>query len=75
MRFLMAESDEKRREHERDRAQEFDQHVQAWARGIFERISDGVAHNRRFVGIRAFAAVLAGLDEFLRIVPGAATVV
>ena len=55
---FVAKSDKKWREHERDRAQQFDQHVQAGTRGIFERISDGVADHRRFMRIGALTACL-----------------
>src|SRR6476469_6212580 len=68
-------SDEQRREHERDRAEQLDEHVQRRTRCVLERIADRVAHHRRLVCIRALAAVRTGLDVLLRVVPGAATVV
>src|SRR6476469_11021781 len=68
-------SDEQRREHERDGAQQLDQHVERRARGVLERIADGVADDCRLVGVGPLAAVDAGLDVLLRVVPGAAAVV
>src|SRR4029077_20477023 len=39
--------DKQRRQHERDRAQELDEHVQRRSRRVFERIADCVTHHRR----------------------------
>jgi hypothetical protein len=41
--------DEEWRKHQRDRAQQLDQHVQRRARGIFEWITNGVSHHSGFV--------------------------
>src|SRR5689334_4802219 len=63
-------SDEQRRHHERDGAEELDQHVEARPRGVLERVPDRVADDRRLVRLRPLPAVLPGLDELLRVVPG-----
>src|SRR5438034_11125200 len=67
--------DKQRRQHERDRAQQLDEHVQRRPRRVFERVADGVADHRRLVGRTTLPAVLARLDELLGVVPGAAAVV
>src|SRR2546425_597301 len=67
--------DKERRQDERHRAQQFDQHVQRRARGVLERVPHGVAYDRSFVGGTPLAAVLPRLDEFLGVVPRAAAVV
>src|SRR5947199_331402 len=67
--------DKERRQHQRHRAQEFDQHVQRRPRRILEGIADGVAHDPRLVGRAPLAAVLPRLDELLGVVPGATAVV
>src|SRR2546426_10770241 len=67
--------DKQGRQHERHRTQQFDEHVQRRPRGVFEGIADRVAYHGRLVGRAAFAAVLAGLDELLGVVPRAAAVV
>jgi len=66
---------EKRSEDERDRCQQLDQHVQRGAGGVFEGIAHGVADYSCFVGVGFFAAVLAGFDPLLSVIPGSATVV
>src|SRR6266516_5639286 len=65
------ELDKQRRQHQRDRAQQLDEHVQRRPRRVFERVADGVADHRRLVGRTALPAVLARLDELFGIVPGA----
>src|SRR2546423_3052239 len=54
--------DKERRQHQRDRAQELDQHVQRRPRRILERIADGVTDHRGLVGRTPLPTVLAGLD-------------
>ena len=49
--------------------------MQRGAGSVLERVADGVADDRRLVGLGAFAAVRAGLDVFLGVIPGAAAVV
>src|SRR5437773_2382562 len=67
--------DKQRRQHQRDRAQQLDEHVERWAGGVLERIADRVTHDRRLVGGAALPAVLTRLDVFLGIVPRPAAVV
>src|SRR6266704_36352 len=67
--------DKQRRQHQRDRAQQLDQHMQRRAGGVLERIAHRVAHDRGLVGGAALPTVLAGLDVLLGVVPGAAAVV
>src|SRR5213080_1952030 len=67
--------DKERRQHQRDRAQELDQHVQRRPRRVFERIADGFTDHRRLVGRAPLPAVLARLDELLGVVPGTTAVV
>src|SRR5213079_660023 len=44
--------DKERRQHQRDRAQQLDEHVQRRPRRVFERVADGVAdHRRLWVGL------------------------
>src|SRR5207244_7936519 len=62
--------DKERRQHQRDRAQELDQHVQRRPRRVFERIADGVADHGGLVRRTPLPTVLAGLAEFLGIFPG-----
>src|SRR5881397_4431984 len=63
---------EQRRNHQGDRREQFHQDVQRRSGGILERVADRVADDGRFVRRTSFAAEIAGLDEFLRVVPGAA---
>ena len=49
--------------------------MQRRAGGVLERVTDGVAHDRRLVGLGTLAPVGAGLDILLGVVPGAAAVV
>src|SRR6266571_4931228 len=67
--------DKERRQDQRHRAQQLDQHVERRARGVLERIAHRIPDDGRLVGRRALAAVFAGLDELLGVVPGAAPVV
>src|SRR6058998_3891344 len=67
--------DKQRRQHQRDRAQQLDEHVERWAGGVLEWIADRVTHDRRLVGGAALPAVLTRLDELLGIVPGPTAVV
>src|SRR5690348_14463182 len=64
--------DKERRQHERHGAQQLDEHVQRGPSGVLERIPDRIADHPGFVGGAPLAAVLARLDELLRVVPGAA---
>src|SRR3989442_8869937 len=50
--------DKERRQHQRDRAQKLDQHVQRRPRRVFERIADGVTDHRRLVGRTPLPPVL-----------------
>src|SRR5213080_2906417 len=61
--------DKERRQHERDRAQELDEHMQRRAGGVLERITHRVAHHAGLVRRTAFPPVLPGLDELLGVVP------
>src|SRR5438093_13559497 len=63
---------EQRRNHQGDRREQFHQDVQRRSGGILERVADRVADDGRFVRRTSFAAEIAGLDEFLRVVPYAA---
>src|SRR5213594_405492 len=67
--------DKERRQHERDRTQQLDQHVQRRPRRVFERIAHGVADHGGLVRRTPLPTVLAGLDELLGVVPGATAVV
>src|SRR3989449_2545967 len=66
--------DKQRRQHQRDRAQQLDEHVERRAGGVLERIADRVTHDGRLVGGAALPAVLTRLDVFLGIVPRPAAV-
>src|SRR5215218_8917663 len=67
--------EEQRRQHERDGAEQLHQHVERWPRRVLERITDGVADDRRLVGLGALSTIRAGLDVLLGVVPGTAAVV
>src|SRR6266702_1282900 len=67
--------DKQRRQHQRDRAQQLDEHMERRAGGVLERIADRVTHDGRLVGGAALPAVLTRLDVFLGIVPRPAAVV
>ncbi len=62
-------------EDEGDRREEFDEDVERGAGGVFEGVAYGVTYYGGFVGVGFFAAVLAGFDPLLGVVPGAAAVV
>jgi len=72
-----SQSNEQRRQDQRDRRQQLDQDMQARAGGVFERIAQGIAHNCGLVRIGTFAAafVLPALDELLGVVPSATAVI
>src|SRR2546427_11025408 len=63
---------EQRRNHQGDRREQFHQYVQRGSGGILERVADRVADDGGLVRRTSFAAEIAGLDEFLRVVPCAA---
>ena len=74
--------DEERGEDERDRREQLDEDVERRAGGVLERVADGVADDRRGVGLRALAEhvalvvlEVARLDVLLGVVPRAAAVV
>src|SRR5438477_6551846 len=67
--------DKERRQHQRDRAQELDEHVQRGPRRVFEGIAHRVAHHGGLVRRTPLPAVLSGLDELLGVVPRTAAVV
>src|SRR5689334_16424051 len=67
--------DKERRQHERHRAQQLDEHVQRRPGRVLEGIADGVADHGGLVRGTPLPAVLPGLDELLGVIPGAATVV
>ena len=67
--------DKQRRQRQRQRREQFDEHMQTRSGGVLERIADRVARHRRLVGGAALAAVRAGFNELLRVVPGAASVI
>ena len=56
----------------RDDVDDLDQRVDRGARGVLVGIADRVAGDRRLVRVGALAAVVAVLDVFLGVVPGAA---
>src|SRR5215210_3359443 len=51
---------------------DLDHRVDGWAGGVLVRVADRVTGDRGLVRFRALAAVIAVLDIFLGIVPGAA---
>src|SRR5690606_35458929 len=55
-----------------DDVDDLDQRVDRGAGGILVGIADGIAGDRRLVGFRALAAMVAVLDVLLGVVPGAA---
>src|SRR5437870_6211167 len=67
--------DKERRQHQRDRAQELDQHVQRRTGRVFERIADGITDHGGLVRRTPFSTVLARFDELLSVVPRPAPVV
>ena len=71
---LGAVGDDQAGEDDGDHVHQFDEDVQGRSGGVLEGVADGVPDDGGLVGIGAFAAVLAGFDEFLGVVPGAAGV-
>src|SRR2546427_6694498 len=67
--------DKQRRQHQRYGAQQLDEHVQRGPGGVLERIAHRVTNHGGLVGRAPLAAVLARLDELLRVVPRAAAIV
>src|SRR6266513_3167623 len=67
--------DKQRRQHERDRAQQLDEHVQRRPGRVLERIADGITDHGGLVRRTPLPTVLTGLDELLGVVPGATAVV
>ena len=59
---------------QRDHVHDLDQGVQGRAGGVFERVADGIAGDRRLVRLGPLAAIEAVLDRLLGVVPGAAGV-
>src|SRR5208337_1457316 len=68
-------SDKERCQHERQRSEELDEHVERWAGGVLEWVAKRVADDGCLVGLAALAAVCTGLDVFLGIVPCTTAVV
>src|SRR5580698_7405790 len=66
-------SDKEWRQYQRDGAQQLHEHVQRRPGCVLEWIADRIADDARLVGIGPLAAVDAGLDVLLRVVPGTAT--
>ena len=60
---------EKRSDHQGDHRHQLDQDVQARSGSILEGIADGIADHGRFVGLGAFATVVARFDIFFGVVP------
>ena len=61
-------------EHDGNGGAEFDQDVQGRAGGILEGIAHGIAHTSGLVLLGALAAVMAGLDVLLGVIPSTAGV-
>src|SRR5699024_2676273 len=68
------EGDDRRRDEHGDEVHHLDQWVDRRAGGVLEGVTDGVPDDRRLVGGRSLAAVVAVLDDLLRVVPRAAGV-
>src|SRR5690606_39142310 len=67
----VGELDDRGRDEQRDEVHHLQQGVDRRTRGVLERVADGVADDRGLVRLAALAAVVAVLDEFLRVVPRA----
>src|ERR1051325_10913011 len=67
--------DKERRQHQRERAQEFYEYVQRRPLRFLDRPPPRAAPPRRFGGRPPLPAVLTGLDELLGVVPGPAAVI
>ena len=68
------EHDDGRGDEHRDEVHDLDQRVDGRAGGVLEGVADRVADDRGLVGGGALAAVVAVLDDLLRVVPRAAAV-
>ena len=64
-----AEGDDGRQDQQADQVHDLDQRVEGRAGGVLERVADGVADDRRLVGLGALAALVAVLDVLLGVVP------
>src|SRR5438105_2761705 len=69
---LAVDRDDERDDQNRDDVGDLDHRVDRGAGRVLVRVADGVAGDRRGVGLRALAAVEAVLDQLLRVVPDAA---
>ena len=69
---LAVDRDDQRDDQDRDDVGDLDHRVDRRAGGVLVGVADRVARDRGGVGLGALAAVLAVLDELLRVVPGAA---
>src|SRR5689334_3015857 len=67
--------DKERRQHQRHRAQQLDEHVERRPGGVLERVTHGIAHDGGLVRRTPLPTVLPGLDELLGVVPRPAAVV
>src|SRR2546422_7278206 len=67
--------DKQRRQHQRDRTQQLDEHVQRRTGGVLERIAHRVADHAGLVRGTPLPAVFPGFDELLGVVPRATAVV
>src|SRR2546428_13367747 len=67
--------DKERRQHQRDRAQKLDQHVQRRPRRVLERIADGITDHGGLAPRTPPPTVLTGLDALLGVVPCATAAV
>ena len=67
-------ADEPGQEDQAHHRHQLDEDVERGTRGVLEGVTDGVADDGCFVGVRALAAVSAAFDVLLRVVPGAACV-
>ena len=63
-------SDSQTGDNDRDHAHEFYEYVQRRAGSIFKRVAHGISYDSSLMAFRPFAAVVALLDIFLRIIPG-----
>ena len=55
--------------HNADHRHQFNEDVKGWTRGIFEGVTNGVAHDGSLVSERALATKVAFLDHLLGIIP------
>ena len=68
---VVAQADDRRQDQQRHQVHHLDERVQRGAGGVLERVTDGVADDRRLVGLGALAALVAVLDVLLGVVPRA----